>query len=137
MSGKPAEGQMSEEPECVDLETPDIPAERRAALEEFFPGVLLDGVIDATRLGELLDTPVTAPADGRERFGLMWAGKQDAVRSLLTPSRGTLIPELDKPVDFDTAQNVFIEGDNLEVLKLLQKAYNDKVKLVYIDPPYN
>ena len=80
---------------------------------------------------------MTAPADGRERFGLMWAGKQDAVRSLLTPSRGTLVPELDKSIDFDTAQNVFIEGDNLEVLKLLQKAYNDQVKLIYIDPPYN
>ena len=90
-----------------------------------------------TRLGELLDTEVAAPADGRERFGLMWAGKQDAVRSLLTPSRGTLVPELDKSIDFDAAQNVFIEGDNLEVLKLLQKAYNDRVKLIYIDPPYN
>ena len=67
----------------------------------------------------------------------MWAGKQDAVRSLLTPSRGTLVPELDKSIDFDTAENVFIEGDNLEVLKLLQKAYNDQVKLIYIDPPYN
>ena len=80
---------------------------------------------------------MTAPADGRERYGLMWAGKQDAVRSLLTPSRGTLVPELDTSVDFDTAENVFIEGDNLEVLKLLQKAYNDQVKLIYIDPPYN
>jgi len=67
----------------------------------------------------------------------MWAGKQDAVRSLLAPSRGALIPEFDKSVDFDAASNVFIEGDNLEVLKLLQKAYNDKIKLVYIDPPYN
>ena len=99
--------------------------------------MLADGVLDATRLGELLDTEVAAPADGRERFGLMWAGKHDAVRSLLTPSRGTLVPELDKSIDFDTAENVFIEGDNLEVLKLLQKAYNDRVKLIYIDPPYN
>ena len=128
---------MSDEPAKVDLAIPDLAAEKRAAFEELFPGVLADGVLDAGRLGELLDTEVTAPADGRERFGLMWAGKQDAVRSLLTPSRGTLVPELDKSIDFDTAQNVFIEGDNLEVLKLLQKAYNDKVKLIYIDPPYN
>ena len=128
---------MSEEPEKVELETPDLAAQKRAAFEDLFPGVLADGVLDATRLGELLDTSVTAPTDGRERFGLMWAGKHDAVRSLLTPSRGTLVPELDKSIDFDNASHVFIEGDNLEVLKLLQKAYNDRVKLIYIDPPYN
>lgn len=128
---------MTEEPKRVELETPDLPAETRAAFDELFPGVLADGVLDATRLGELLDTPVTAPADGRERFGLMWAGKRDAVRSLIAPSRGALVPDPENSIDFDTAQNVFIEGDNLEVLKLLQKAYNDRVKLIYIDPPYN
>mgnify|MGYP001215868289 CR=1 FL=1 len=128
---------MSEEAGRVDLETPDLAAEKRAAFEDLYPGVLADGVLDATRLGELLDTPVTAPADGRERFGLMWAGKQEAVRSLLTPSHGGLIPDLDRSIGFDAARNVFIEGDNLEVLKLLQKAYNDRVKLIYIDPPYN
>jgi adenine-specific DNA-methyltransferase len=126
-----------EKAERVDLSTPDLAAASRAAFQQLFPGVLADGVLDAVHLGELLDTPVTAPAEGRERFGLMWAGKQEAIRSLLTPSRGTLVPQLDKSVDFDTAQNVFIEGDNLDVLKLLQKAYNDKVKLIYIDPPYN
>ena len=67
----------------------------------------------------------------------MWAGKQAAIRSLLSPSQGALLAELERSVNFDTAANVFIEGDNLEVLKLLQKAYNDKVKLIYIDPPYN
>lgn len=128
---------MSKAPEKVDLSTPDIAVENRAALEARFPGVIADGVVDATRLGELLDLPVSSPPDGRERFGLMWAGKQEAVRSLLTRSRGTLVPDLEKSIDFDTAQNVFIEGDNLEVLKLLQKAYNDKIKLIYIDPPYN
>ncbi len=56
---------------------------------------------------------------------------------LLAPSRGALIPEFERSVDFDSADNVFIEGDNLETLKLLQKAYNDRVKLIYIDPPYN
>lgn len=128
---------MSKEPERVDLESPDIAAEKRAAFEELFPGVLSDGAIDSTRLGELLDAPVTAPADGTERFGLMWAGKQEAVRSLLTPGRGTLEPDFEESIDFNDADHVFIEGDNLEVLKLLQKAYNDKVKLIYIDPPYN
>lgn len=128
---------MTDQPQKVDLSTPDIAATNRDSLEALFPGVIADGVLDATRLCELLDIPVTAPTDGRERFGLMWAGKHEAVRSLLTPSRGTLVPDIERSVDFDTAQNVFIEGDNLEVLKLLQKAYNDKVKLIYIDPPYN
>jgi adenine-specific DNA-methyltransferase len=128
---------MTDQPQKVDLSTPDIATTNRESFDALFPGVIADGVLDATRLGELLDLPVAEPADGRERFGLMWAGKQEAVRSLLTPSRGTLVPDLEKSVDFDTAQNVFIEGDNLEVLKLLQKAYNDKVKLIYIDPPYN
>jgi adenine-specific DNA-methyltransferase len=128
---------MSEQPTKVDLATPDLAADKRSAFDDMFPGVLADGVLDAGRLGELLDTPVATPPDGRERYGLMWAGKQDAIRSLLTPSRGTLVPMLDKSVDFDSAQNVFIEGDNFETLKLLQKAYNDKVKLIYIDPPYN
>jgi adenine-specific DNA-methyltransferase len=128
---------MSDEPSKVELASPDLAAEKREAFEDLFPGVLADGVLDATRLGELLDTPISHAADARERFGLMWAGKQEAVRSLLKPSRGALAPDLENSIDFDTAQNVFIEGDNLEVLKLLQKAYNDKVKLIYIDPPYN
>lgn len=128
---------MTDEPDKVDLETPDLAAEKRAIVEALLPGVLVDGVVDATRLGELLDAPVSAIADGRERFGLMWAGKQDAVKSLLSASRGALIPEVDKSSGFDDASHAFVEGDNLEVLKLLQKAYNDKIKLIYIDPPYN
>ncbi len=128
---------MSDQPEKVELTTPDLAAEQRAAFEELFPGVIADGVLDAERLGALLDIDVTAPSDGRERFGLSWAGKKEAIQSLLTPSRGTLVPDLDRSIDFDAAENVFIEGDNLEVLKLLQKAYNDKIDLIYIDPPYN
>ncbi len=128
---------MTDEPDKVDLSTPDLAAENRDALAALFPGVLADGVLDSAKLGELLDTPVAQVPDGRERYGLQWAGKQEAIRSLLTPSRGTLAPDLERSIDFDTAQNVFIEGDNLEVLKLLQKSYNDKIKLIYIDPPYN
>src|SRR4051794_7570976 len=105
---------MSAEPERVKLETPDLAAEKRAAFEDLFPGVIADGVLDGTRLGEFLDTPVAAAADGRERFGLMWAGKQEAIRSLLAPSRGSLVPDIENSIDFDTAKNVFIEGDNLE-----------------------
>jgi adenine-specific DNA-methyltransferase len=128
---------MTNEPNKVDLQTPDLAADYRAALSKLFPGVLGDGVLDAAKLGELLDTPVAQVLDGRERYGLQWAGKQLAIQSLLTPSRATLVPDLDNSIAFDDAKNVFIEGDNLEVLKLLQKAYNDKIKLIYIDPPYN
>lgn len=128
---------MSDEGAKVELESPDLAAEKLAAFQDLFPGVIADGILDAGRLGELLDTEVAAPADGRERYGLMWAGKQEAVRSLLAPSRGALLPEFDKSTNFDQARHTFIEGDNLEVLKLLQKAYNDKIKLIYIDPPYN
>lgn len=128
---------MTDEPEQVHLASPDVAADARAAVAKLFPGVLQDGVLDAARLGELLGVEVTSPADGRERYGLMWAGKAEAVRSLQSPSYATLVPDIDRSVDWDAGRNVFIEGDNLEVLKLLQKAYNDEVKLIYIDPPYN
>lgn len=128
---------MSEEPKKVELSTTDLAAEKLTAFEDLFPGVVADGVLDVGRLTELLNIQPSVVPEGRERYGLMWAGKNDAVRSLLTPSRATLLPDLESSVDFDTARNVFIEGDNLEVLKLLQKAYNDKIKLIYIDPPYN
>ena len=83
---------MMDEPEGVDLATADIAAANREALEAILPGVIVEGVLDVASLGELLDIPVTAPVDGRERFGLMWAGKHEAIRSLLTPSKGTLLP---------------------------------------------
>jgi adenine-specific DNA-methyltransferase len=125
------------DPSKISLQTADLAAMNRAAFEQMFPGALADGVLDSGRLGELLDTDVAPVKDGRERYGLMWAGKHEAVRTLLAPSEGTLKPNISKSVAFESAENVFIEGDNLEVLKLLQKAYNDRVKLIYIDPPYN
>lgn len=130
-------GRMSDEPSRVELETPDLAAENRAALATFFPGVLNDGVLDVTRLAEQLNVPVVGAPEGLDRYGLQWAGRKDAVGALLAPIRSALVPVLDESVDFFAAGNVFIEGDNLEVLKLLQKAYNDKVKFIYIDPPYN
>lgn len=128
---------MTDEPLRVDAETPDLAAEKLAQLQELFPGTFADGVVDAARIGELVGMPVAGLKDGRERYGLMWAGKQEAVASLLKPSRGTLVPDMERSIDFENARNVFIEGDNLEVLKILQKSYNDQVKLIYIDPPYN
>jgi len=109
-------------------------------LEEFkqlFPGVISDGVLDAGRLGELLQTDVSGLKGGKERFGLMWSGRQKAIEALQAESYAALIPDFENSINWDSAQNVFIEGDNLEVLKLLQNAYNDKIKMIYIDPPYN
>ena len=76
-------------------------------------------------------------ADADEKYGLNWHGKRRARQLALTPSTGTLRPCPEDSVDWDTTQNLMIEGDNLEVLKLLQKSYAGKVKLIYIDPPYN
>lgn len=75
--------------------------------------------------------------EGQERYGMTWPGKADCMKIIQTPSTGTLKPVREESVDFDTTQNLFIEGDNLEVLKLLQKSYYGKVKMIYIDPPYN
>ena len=74
---------------------------------------------------------------GRERYGLTWPGKADCFKTIQAPSLGTLRPARDESVNFDTTENLIIEGDNLEVLKLLQKSYLGKVKMIYIDPPYN
>lgn len=99
-----------------------------------FPEVFTEDKIDfdalKRSLGEWVDP-------GPERFGLTWPGKADCMRVIQEPSIGTLVPVPDESVDWDTTQNVIIEGENLEVLKLLQKAYYSKVKLIYIDPPYN
>ena len=83
-----------------------------------------------TVLGDHIDPRI-------EKFGLSWAGKSSAIQSVLIPSTATLRPDEKMSVDFDTTENIFIEGDNLEVLKLLQKAYFEKIKAIYIDPPYN
>ncbi len=107
---------------------------RLEQLRELFPEAFTEGKLDLTRLGQLLGESV---ATGPERYGLSWAGKAEAVRSVQIPSVGTLVPARDESVDFDTTENLFIEGDNLEVLKLLQKSYFGKIKMIYIDPPYN
>ena len=72
-----------------------------------------------------------------ERFGLNWHGKAECLKSIQQKSTATLKPCRDGSTDFDTTQNLSIEGDNLEVLKLLQRSYSNKVKMIYIDPPYN
>lgn len=104
------------------------------AIRSLFPEASIEGRIDFDVLKQLLGSAVD---DREEKYGLTWHGKRNARRLALTPSLGTLRPCYEESVDWNTTQNLMIEGDNLEVLKLLQKSYAGKVKLIYIDPPYN
>lgn len=103
-------------------------------LREIFPEAWREGNIDFEILKQLLGGIVD---ETDERFGLNWHGKRRARQIALSPSNGTLRPNPEESVDWDKTKNLIIEGDNLEVLKLLQKSYAGKVKLIYIDPPYN
>ena len=91
--------------------------------------------IDIEALQELIGEKITDEQE--ERFGFYWVGKQEAKKVAARPTRQTLRPVEEKSVNWDNTQNLYIEGDNLEVLKLLQRAYLGKVKMIYIDPPYN
>ena len=128
---------MPDQPEKLDIETTPPNVNVLGKLKAILPGVVADGIVDAQRIADLVGMPLASVQEGKERFGLSWAQKKEAVQALLIPSMATLAPDLDSSVNWDNAENIFIEGDNLEVLKLLQKSYNDQVKLIYIDPPYN
>ena len=112
----------------------DILSENIAQLSALFPEAFTEGKIDFEVLKQLLGGAVD---EREEKYGLNWHGKRRARQLALTPSTGTLRPCPEDSVDWDTTQNLMIEGDNLEVLKLLRKSYSGKVKLIYIDPPYN
>ncbi len=114
--------------------TPDFRTELAAQLAELIPEAIADGKVDIQKLKELLGDDAGPES---ERFGLFWPGKKRALRAAQAPTTATLKPDFASSKDWDTAQNVFIEGDNLEVLKVLQKHYHNKIKLIYIDPPYN
>ena len=112
----------------------DIVSENMEKLKVLFPEAFTEGKVDFDVLRQLLGGAVN---DSEEKYGLNWHGKRRARQLALTPSTGTLRPCPEDSVDWDTTQNLMIEGDNLEVLKLLQKSYAGKIKLIYIDPPYN
>ena len=120
--------------EKMDGKTMDIVAENVGKLKELFPEAFTEGKVDFEALKEVLGTFVD---DRDERYSFTWNGKSKARMIAQTPSTGTLRPCKEESVDWDSTQNIFIEGDNLEVLKLLQKSYHKKVKMIYIDPPYN
>ncbi|GAP24930.1 adenine specific DNA methylase Mod [Gluconobacter frateurii NBRC 101659] len=117
-----------------DTKSADIVAENIESLKTLFPDAFEERKINFDVLRQLLGGAVDKKD---EKYGLNWHGKRKARQLALTPSTGTLLPYPDESVDWDTTQNLMIEGDNLEVLKLLQKSYAGKVKLIYIDPPYN
>lgn len=129
--------------ESPEAQSADLKTENIALLRQLFPELIteqqVDGVtqtvINQDVLKELVGDATTT--NGEEKYGLNWHGKRRARQMALTPSTGTLRPCPDESVDWDTTKNLMIEGDNLEVLKLLQKSYAGKVKLIYIDPPYN
>ena len=114
--------------------TPDFRTELAAQLAELVPEAIADGKVDVTKLTELLAEDAGSES---ERFGLFWPGKRRALKAAQEPTTATLKPCPDLSKDWETTQNVFIEGDNLEVLKILQRHYHGKIKMIYIDPPYN
>jgi len=114
--------------------SPNLVAENLRRLQTLFPEAVTEDGVNVDVLNSLIGKTVV---DAEEKYGLNWHGKRQARQLALTPSTGTLRPCPEESVDWETTQNLMIEGDNLEVLKLLQKSYAGKVKLIYIDPPYN
>jgi len=112
----------------------DMVNEKLEALKAIIPEAFTEDGVDFEVLRQLLGDAV---GEGEEKYVLTWHGKKKARQIALMPSLGTLRPCPEESVDWDTTQNLFIEGDNMEVLKLLQKSYANKVKMIYIDPPYN
>ena len=119
-------------------QTADIAAENAAKIRELFPDCVdPQGNINFPALKTRLGVPVDSDKDSAANYSFVWSGKEKGRAYALAPSAGTLRPNRSKSVDFDTTKNLYIEGDNLEVLKLLRGAYAKRVKMIYIDPPYN
>lgn len=114
--------------------TPDLREAMLDRLREAVPEAFVDGKLDLANLANLAGEAADTAA---ERYGLTWPGKRDAIAMLQAPTRATLAPDRAESTDFDKAEHVFIEGENLEVLKVLHRSYQGRVKLIYIDPPYN
>ena len=118
-----------------ELTSMNIAEEQLRKLKELFPEAFTEGLsVDWDKLRLTLGQSIDV---GKERYGMNWPGKADCFKTIQQPSIATLFPARDESVDFDKTENLFIEGDNLEVLKLLQKSYLGKIKFMYFDPPYN
>lgn len=118
----------------IDDQSLDWKAEKLDQLKGLFPEFFSEGQIDLARIKHLLgDEAITTP----DHYELSWAGKAEARRAIQRPATATLIPDRAGSVNFDASENIFIEGENLEVLRTLQKSYFGQIKMIYIDPPYN
>ena len=112
----------------------DIVSDNISKLKELFPEVITEDKIDFEKLKLVLGEDIETES---ERYNFTWPGKTQAIKEAQKQSTGTLRPCKEESKNWDTTKNLYIEGDNLEVLKLLQKGYHNKVKMIYIDPPYN
>ena len=117
----------------MKFETPNLTTENAAKIAELFPGTVTEGKVNIDLLCSMLGENVF----GDEAYEFTWVGKRAAIAEAGRPIRKTLRPCVEESKDWDTTENLYIEGDNLDVLKLLQESYLNKVKMVYIDPPYN
>ena len=115
-------------------ESRDIVSDNISKLKKLFPEVVTEDKIDFKKLELILGDEID---DSKEKYSFTWPGKTQAIRESQKQSTGTLRPSREDSKNWDTTQNLYIEGDNLEVLKLLQKSYYNKIKAIYIDPPYN
>lgn len=118
----------------MDGKSRNIAEENLSRLRELFPEAVKDGKVDIELLKGLLGESIQSD---RDRYGLSWVGKSEAFEEIQRQTTATLVPDKEGSVDFNTTENLFIEGDNLEVLRVLQRSYYGKVKMIYIDPPYN
>ena len=123
----------------LDMESKNIVNENIQKISELFPNVIVESndgkTIDFDLLKQELSKYIVEGV--KEKYQLTWPGKKEAIVNANTPSKSALRPVKEKSIDFDNTQNIYIEGDNLEVLKILQESYLNKIKCIYIDPPYN
>ena len=119
----------------LSMKSKDIISDNIDKISELFPNCISEGKINFEMLKQELSKDIIE--DGKERYQLTWAGKQQAILNANIPTRKTLRPMKSKSIDFDNTKNIYIEGDNLEALKILQNSYLNKIKCIYIDPPYN
>ena len=119
----------------LDMKSKDIVEDNISKISELFPDCISEGKIDFEMLKQELSQDIIK--EEKEKYQLTWAGKNEAKINANTPINKTLRPLKEKSVNFDNTKNLYIEGDNLEVLKILQESYLNKINLIYIDPPYN
>jgi adenine-specific DNA-methyltransferase len=124
-------------PKKIKEDNVDLAQLNLEKLKKDFPSVVSEDHIDYEKLRLLLGDEKEGDGKPREQYKFTWPGKTESIRAAQTPPQGTLIPDKDSSVDWDKTENLYLEGDNLEILKLLQKSYSNKIKMIYIDPPYN